>query len=281
MDDSVNIAILGSGPAGLTAAIYAARAGLNPVVLEGVEPGGELLKSSHVANFPGFRGVVTGAEVIGAIRAQAEALGVEFRMDAVESVDFSKEGALRLSTMMGETIVARSVVVATGAGVSKTGRPGEAKYFGRGISACLTCDGAFYKGRRVAIVGEGAAAAGARAYLARCGAEIAAEVAVPDLAEFLGDGKVLTGIRKTDGESVSCDGAFLVTARRPQTQFLGDALALDEGGHVVVSETRTSVRGVFAAGDCARPRFKQAVVAASDGAIAAMEASSYLAGLRQ
>lgn len=281
MEASVNIVILGSGPAGLTAAIYAARAGLHPVVLEGVEPGGELLKSSHVANFPGFKGVVTGAEVIGAIRAQAEELGVEFRMDAVESVDFSQEGAFRLSTMMGETIVAKSVVVATGAGVSKTGRPGEAKYFGRGISACLTCDGAFYKGRRVAIIGEGAAVAGARAYLTRCGAEIAAEVAVPDLTEFLGDGKVLTGIRKTDGESVACDGAFLVTARRPQTQFLGDALALDGSGHVVVSETRTSVRGVFAAGDCARPRFKQAVVAASDGAIAAMEASAYLAGLRQ
>jgi thioredoxin reductase (NADPH) len=280
MDTPVSIAILGSGPAGLTAAIYAARAGLNPVVLEGVEPGGELLKSSHVANFPGFKGVVTGAEVIGAIRAQAEELGVEFRMDAVESVDFSQEGAFRLSTMMGETIVARSVVVATGAGVSKTGRPGEAKYFGRGISACLTCDGAFYKGRRVAIVGEGAAAAGARAYLTRCGAEVAAEVAVADLAEFLGDGKVLTGVSKTDGSSIPCDGAFLVTARRPQTQFLGNALALDGSGHVVVSETRTSVRGVFAAGDCARPKFKQAVVAASDGAIAAMEASSFLAGLR-
>ena len=202
-------------------------------------------------------------------------------MDAVESVDFSSGGEFRLFTLMGETVAARTVVIATGAGVSKTGRPGEAKYFGRGISACLTCDGAFYRGRRVAIVGEGSAAAGARAYLVRCGAEVVAELAVARIAEFVGDGSVLTGVKDVDGTTVVCDGAFLVTARRPQTQFLGGALALDDGGHVVVDEARhTSVPGVFAAGDCARPKFKQAVVAAADGAIAAREASAYLAAQR-
>lgn len=271
-----NLVILGSGPAGLTAAIYAARAGLKPVVLEGVEPGGELVKTPHVANYPGFPGTVSGSDIISAIRSQAEALGVDFRLDAAESVDFSDPSVKRISTMIGETIESKAVIVATGAGVAKTGRPGEARYFGRGISACLTCDGAFYKGRGVAVVGSGPSASAARRYLERCGAEVRAEVPVEELAEFEGDGSKLTAVKRTDGTSVQCDGAFLVTARRPQTAFLGGALELDSGGHVVVNRSQTSVRGVFAAGDCAEPKFKQAVVAAGDGAVAAMEAAGYI-----
>ena len=270
-----NVIIIGSGPAGLTAGIYAARAGLKPILLEGLESGGQLMQTQHVANYPGFPETVSGPSIIAAMRAQAEKAGVRFVMDAVESVDFSGE-VKRLSTLMGDTHEAKTVIVATGAGVTKTNLPGEAKYWGRGISACLTCDGAFYKDKRVVIVGEGPAAAGAKTYLMRCGATIAAILPPSEIKEFTGDGTHLTGVARTDGETVATDGLFLVTARTPQTKFLGTALALDATGYVVTDGTKTSVPGVFAAGDCMRPRHKQAVVAAGDGAVAAMEAMSFL-----
>lgn len=273
-----NVIIIGSGPAGLTAGLYAARAGLGPVVLEGLESGGQLMQTQHVANFPGFPGTVTGPQIIAAMRRQAEAAGVRFTMDAVRSVDFT--ASLRLHTLMGDTLEARTVIVATGAGVTKTNLPGEAKYWGRGISACLTCDGAFYKGKRVAVVGEGPATAGAKNYLSRCGAEVVAVLAPSEIDEFTGDGSHLTGIAGRSG-TIAADGLFLVTARTPQTAFLGGALPLDPSGHVVTDGTRTSVPGVFAAGDCARPRHKQAVVAAADGAIAAMEAMAYLSQMNK
>ena len=273
------ILIIGSGPAGLTAGIYAARAGLSPLVLEGMESGGQLLQTQHVANYPGFPGVVKGADVIGAMRTQAESAGVRFVMDVAKSVDFAGE-VKRVSTLMGDVYEARTVVVATGAGVTKTNRPGEAKYFGRGISACLTCDGAFYKGKPVVIVGQGPATVGARRYLERLGATVAAVVEPSAVKSFVGDAAHLTGVERTDGSVVDAAGVFLVTARSPQTAFLEGALERDGAGHVVTKDgVKTSVPGVFAAGDCARPRHKQAVIAAGDGALAALEAQEYLAGL--
>ena len=268
-----NLIIVGSGPAGLSAGIYAARAGLSPVVLEGLESGGQLMQTQHVANYPGFPGTVAGPDIIAAMRRQAEEAGVRFTMDEVRRVDFSGS-VLRLFTLMGDTLEARAVILATGAGVTKTNLPGEAKYWGRGISACLTCDGAFYAGRRVVIVGEGPAVQGAKLYLTRCGAEVAAIMAPAEVAAFEGDLQHLTGVARADGgEPVACAGVFLVTARTPQTAFLGDALARDAKGHVIVSEgVRTAVPAVFAAGDCARPHHKQAVIAAGDGALAALEA---------
>lgn len=244
------------------------------------------MQTQHVANYPGFVGTVSGPQIIKAMREQAEQAGVRFVMDAVQSVDFRRGGVpaapeqnpenLLLRTLMGDVLEAKAVIVATGAGVTKTNLPGEAKYWGRGISACLTCDGAFYKDKRVVIVGEGPAAAGAKTYLMRCGATIAAILPPSEIKEFTGDGTHLTGVARTDGETVATDGLFLVTARTPQTKFLGTALALDATGYVVTDGTKTSVPGVFAAGDCMRPRHKQAVVAAGDGAVAAMEAMSFL-----
>lgn len=270
-----SVIIIGSGPAGLTAGLYAARAGARPLVLEGLEPGGQLLQTQHVANFPGFPGTVTGEAVISTLRRQAEAAGARFALDAVERVDFAS-GAKRLFTLMGDALEARTVIVATGAGVRKTGLPGEAAYWGRGISACLVCDGAFYAGRRVVVVGEGVAARGAGRYLARCGAEVVATCPPGEVASFAGDGTRLTGVVRRDGAAVPCDGLFLVTARVPQTAFLGAALARDANGYISVSDTETSAPGVFAAGDCARPRHKQAVIAAGDGARAALGALEFL-----
>ena len=274
-----NVIILGSGPAGLAAGIYAARAGLKPLVLEGLEPGGQLMQTQHVANYPGFPGTVEGTAVIGAMREQAEQAGVRFALDVVESVDFSGDVKI-LHTMMGDALEAQAVILATGAGVTKTNLPGEAKYWGRGISACLTCDGAFYAGKKVVVIGEGRTTQGAKAYLARCGAEVAAILAPAEVASFDGDGTHLTGVAKKDGSVIPADGLFLVTARTPQTAFLGDAVARDATGHVVVDGTKTSTPGVFAAGDCVNPRFKQAVIAAGQGAQAALEAGAYLADRR-
>ena len=272
-----NVVIVGSGPAGLTAGLYAARAGVKPLVLEGLEPGGQLMQTQHVANYPGIPGTVAGADIIAVLRRQAEEAGARFALDAVEFVDFTAP-VKKLTTLMGETLEARAVIVASGAGARKTNLPGEAAYWGRGISACLTCDGAFYAGRKVAVVGEGSAVRGAERYLARCGAEVVATCPPAEVASFDGDGKHLTGISRRGGKPpIPCDGLFLVTARVPQTAFLGDALARDAAGYIVVSGVRTSVPGVFAAGDCARPRYKQAVIAAGDGALAALEALAFLA----
>ena len=269
-----NLIVIGSGPAGLSAGIYAARAGLKPVVLEGLESGGQLMQTQHVANYPGFPETVTGPALIGLMRTQAEKAGVRFVMDEVRSVDFAQP-VKRLMTLMGDTLEAKAVIVATGAGVTKTNLPGEAKYWGRGISACLTCDGAFYAGRRVVILGEGVAAKGAETYLSRLGAEVAAVLPPSEVREFVGDVQHLTGVVAASG-TISCAGVFLVTARRPQTAFLGEALARDAAGHLVVDGTRTSIPGVFGAGDCIQPRDKQAVIAAGDGAKAALEAQRYL-----
>ena len=270
-----NLIIIGSGPAGMTAGIYAARSGLKPIVLEGMESGGQLLTTQHVANYPGFSGTVSGKTIIDAIRAQAEAAGVHFVMDAVESVDFSGD-MRKLHTILGDTLEARAVIIATGAGVAKTNLPGEAKYWGRGISACLTCDGAFYAKKRVVIVGNGPATLGAKRYLEGLGVEIAAILDPSSIASFDGELRRLTGVSQKNGDVIACDGVFLVTARVPQTAFLGGAVKLDEKGHILVNGVETSVPGVFAAGDCMRPNHKQAIIAAGDGALAALEAQRYI-----
>lgn len=273
-----NVIIIGSGPAGLSAGIYTARAGLNPLVIEGLECGGQLMQTKHVANYPGFPETVSGETIISAMRTQAERCGVRFLTDVVESVDFTKK-VKKLFTMMGDTLEAKAVIVASGAGVTRTNLPGEAKYWGHGISACLTCDGAFYAGKKVVIVGDGASTIGAKRYLERCDAEIVATLAPNEIKSFEGDGVKITSVMlSVDDNMIACDGVFLVTSRAPHTQFLGDALSLDEKGHIITEGNlmRTSVPGVFAAGDCTRTRFKQAVVAAGDGAVAAIDAQSYL-----
>ncbi len=276
-----NLIIVGSGPAGLTAGLYAARAGLKPLVLEGLESGGQLMQTQHVANYPGVTGTVPGSAIIKAMREQAEQAGVRFAYDEVKSVDFS--GTTRkLITLMGDTLEARAVIIASGAGVTKTNLPGEAKYWGRGISACLTCDAAFYTGKKVVLVGEGPAVRGATSYLSSLKVDVVGAMRPADIKAFEGDGSHLTGLALTMGFMappkgvLPCDGVFLMTERAPQTKFLGGALACDPAGHIVVDGTKTSVPGVFAAGDCTRVHHKQAIVAAGDGAVAAMEAISFL-----
>lgn len=263
-----NAVIVGSGPAGLTAGIYLARAGLKPVVLEGMEAGGQLMTTNHVDNFPGL-GNTTGPEVIKAMRSQAERTGVKFVMDEVTALEKTGE-TVKLTGMIGE-YEARAVLAATGASVQKTGLPGEAQYWGRGISGCLVCDAAFYKDRKTVVIGEGPSAQAAKKYLETVGSQVAAVLSPSEVGSFEGDGQKLT---KVGG--VETDGAFLVTRRIPQTRFL-KGVELDEAGCIKVHDrVKTNVAGIFAAGDCVQPKYRQAIIAAGDGAYAALAMAEYL-----
>ena len=295
-----NLVIVGSGPAGLTAGIYAARAGFSPLVLEGMLAGGQLTQTTEIENYPGFANPIGGLELMAAMRSQAERCGVRFAMDEVEKVDFSGDGERRLFGMAG-AYAAKAVVVATGASAKWTGLPGEAKYRSRGVSACATCDGAFFRGREVAVVGGGDTALSDALHLASLaskvtvihrrdefrGAKALADrvLAAPNIdvawnttvVSFDGDGTRLSGLTLSDGRSLPVSGAFVAIGNMPQTKFLeGSGVELDGAGYIVTRNTRTSVKGVFAAGDCADPRYRQAVVAAGAGAAAAMEAQRFL-----
>ena len=302
-----DVVVIGSGPAGLTAAIYAARANLRPLVVEGMQSGGQLVQTPEIENFPGFAQPLSGRGLMDAMRAQAERSGVEFVMDEVQGVDFSGD-VKRLDTMIGGALEARAVIVCTGASPRWTDAPGEVRYRGRGVSACATCDGSFFAGRDVAVIGGGDTAAGDALYLARLCRSVAvvhrrdslrasktmAErvLASPNVSmawnsvveEFVGDGAALSGLRLRDVETgatreLPVSGAFVAIGHTPATKFLDGSLALDPGGYVVTDgRRRTSAKGVFAAGDCADPLYRQAVVAAGAGAAAALEAERYLAG---
>ena len=293
-----NLIIVGSGPAGLTAGIYAARAGLQPLIIEGMLAGGQLTQTSEVENFPGFAEPVTGMALMAAMRAQAERSGVRFEMDEISSVDFS--GAeKRLDGMMG-SYFAKSVIVATGAGARWTGLPGEMKYKNKGVSACAVCDGAFFKGADVAVIGGGDTALGDALYLSRIAKSVAlihrrdsfrgAKVLVERVKaaenitlfmetrveSFEGDGARLNALKLSGGREIAVTGAFVAIGHEPVTKFFAGAVELDEAGYVKVDGVKTNVEGVFAAGDCADPFYKQAVIAAGAGAQAAIEAQHYL-----
>ena len=291
----MQLAILGSGPAGLTAAIYAARAGLEPVVVEGMQGGGQLAQTDDVENFPGFAEPVSGPDLMAAMRRQAERCGAKFLMDEVQSAELAGD-VKRLETMMSGTLEAWAVILCTGASARWTGLPGEATYRNRGVSACATCDGALFKGKDVAVIGGGDTALGEALYLARICASVTVvhrrdafraskatvdkALAMPNVSvawnsvvdEFLGDGKRLSGLRE-----MPASGAFVAIGHEPNTRLVAGQVALDARGYVVTDHCRTSLPGVFAAGDCADPEYKQAVVAAGAGAVAALEAERFLA----
>ena len=293
-----NIIIVGSGPAGLTAGIYAARAGLSPLVIEGFAAGGQLVSTPEVENFPGFAEPVSGMELMTSMRRQAERAGVRFATDEIATVDFS--GNVRRLTGTAGVYEAKCVIVATGAEAKWTGLPGESQYRNHGISACATCDGAFHRGKDVVVIGGGDTALSDALHLSRiCRAVTLVHrrdvfrgtralvdrvLQTPNIrtmmnmsvSSFEGDGRRLESVVLSSGERLPVSGAFVAVGHAPKTAFLKGALELDEAGYVKVDETRTSADGVFAAGDCADPDYKQAVSAAGTGAQAALEAQSYL-----
>ncbi|MBQ5795244.1 MAG: thioredoxin-disulfide reductase [Kiritimatiellae bacterium] len=297
-----NVIIIGSGPAGLTAGIYTARAGLSPLVIEGMNALGQLIQTPEVENFPGFAEPVSGIDLMTSMRKQAEKAGVRFAMDEISSVNFSGS-ELKLSGMAGD-YSSKTVIIATGAEAKWTGIEGESTYRNRGISACATCDGAFHKGRSVAVIGGGDTALSDALYLSRIcekvtvihrrgefrGTKVLADqvLATPNIdvkwnttvTSFEGDGKRLNAISLSDNDRLDVSGVFVAIGHAPKTAFLKGAVELDENGYIKVKNTHTSHPGVFAAGDCADPDYKQAVSAAGTGAEAALEVQRYLESVK-
>lgn len=302
------LAIIGGGPAGLTAAIYAARATLRPVVVEGMTPGGQLTQTTDVENFPGFALPIPGPELMSAMRQQAERLGVRFLQDEVSACTLGAP-AHQLTLALGGDLAARALIVATGATARYLGLPSEQALIGRGVSGCATCDGAFFRDQPVAVVGGGDTALEEALYLARIASSVtlihrrdafrASKVMVDRalsnpkirvlwdhvVAEVLAaDSGVVRGVRvrhvKTAALSdLTVDGLFIAIGHTPNTALFKGQLDLDEEGYIRASQTRTNIPGVFAAGDVQDRHYKQAVTAAGTGCMAALEAERYLGAL--
>ncbi|MDD4016325.1 MAG: thioredoxin-disulfide reductase [Kiritimatiellae bacterium] len=301
-----NVVIIGSGPAGLTAAIYAARANLQPVVIDGMQQGGQLTQTTDVENFPGFETPIAGTDLVNTMRKQAERFGVRFLMDEVSACDFS-DRVKKVSLMVGGTLEARTVIIATGASARYLGLDSEQQLMGKGVSACATCDGAFFKGQRVAVIGGGDTAMEDALYLSRLAEQVTVVhrrdvfraskimadrvLAAPNIdvvwnavvEEVLDPRKgEVTGIRLKDvvtGNRVErvLQGVFVAIGHTPNTSAFVGQVELDPDGYVVTENTRTSSPGVFAAGDVQDRHYKQAVTAAGTGCMAALEAERFLA----
>ncbi|MCX5794078.1 MAG: thioredoxin-disulfide reductase [Elusimicrobia bacterium] len=302
---SKKVVIIGSGPSAHTAAIYAARANLEPLVFGGVAMGGQLMITSDVENFPGFAEPVAGPELMERMRAQCERLGVLIIPEYVSKVDLSRR-PFSLETTEGVTASAAALIIATGAKAKLLGLESEGKLMGHGVSACATCDGFFFKGKEIAVVGGGDTAVEEATFLTRFATKVtvihrrnalrASAVMIqraernPKIAflwdsvvtEVLGQDSV-TGVRvrnvKTDSvREFACQGLFVAIGHSPTTDFLSGQLKTDENGYIVTDgRTRTSVEGVFAAGDVMDSRYRQAVTAAGTGCMAALEAERFLA----
>jgi len=306
-----SVVIVGLGCAGLTAAIYAARADLKPLVLEGPASGGQLINTSDVENFPGFPAGVGGYDLIQAMRTQAERFGARVVSHTVQSVDFSSMPRKLLCTN-DQVLLAKSVIVATGASSKMTGVPGEQELFGHGVSTCATCDGAFFKGKEVAVLGGGDSAAEEALFLTRFATKVflvvrrdvlraskimADRVFANDKIEVLWDSEAVqvlgvaqntvTGLQiktSTTGHvsTLPVKGVFVAIGHVPNTQAFTPVLTVDENGYFVPlagSQVRTRVDGVFVAGDCSDHVFRQAVTASGMGCQAAIEAERWLAAL--
>ncbi len=306
--EQVKTLIIGSGPAGYTAAIYAGRADLKPVLYSGIQPGGQLTTTTIVENFPGYPNGVDGNQMMMDLKEQASRFGADIRDGSISKVDFSKR-PYHIVDERGNEILADTVIIATGASAKYLGLADEEKYRGQGVSACATCDGFFYRKRTVAVVGGGDTACEEAMYLAGLAKKVymivrkpylrAAEIMQQRVKEkenieilfetntlglFGENGVEGAHLVKRKGESdeeefdIAIDGFFLAIGHKPNTELFKDYIDLDEQGFikVVPGTTSTNVPGVFAAGDVADPVFRQGIVAAGSGAKAAIEADRYL-----
>jgi len=306
---STRVAVLGSGPAGLTAAIYAARAGLSPIVIQGIQPGGQLTTTTDVENYPGFRDVIQGPWLVEEMQAQAEHVGTKVVWDHISEVDLSRR-PFRLTGDSGAQYFADALVIATGAQAKWLNLPSEEHMKGRGASACATCDGFFYRGKKVAVIGGGNTAVEEALYMTNHSHDVTlihrrdtlrAEKILQDrlfanekidviwdseVVEFVGGGdpEALVGLdirNKRTGEvsRVEVEGAFVAIGHQPATELFKGQLELDNDGYIVVEPgtTKTSIEGVFACGDVMDKIYRQAVTAAGTGCMAALDAEKYLA----
>lgn len=308
MNEKVRCLIIGSGPAGYTAAIYASRANLEPVLYEGMEPGGQLTTTTEVENFPGYPEGITGPEMMEDLKKQASRFGADVRSGRATAVDFSVR-PLQVTIDNEKVIEADTVIISTGATAKYLGLDDEKKYAGQGVSACATCDGFFYRKKKVAVVGGGDTACEEATYLSGLADKVYMIVRKPYLrASQIMQDRVLNNpkievlfehnavglfgergvegvhlvkrLGETDEEryDIAVDGFFLAIGHKPNTEIFKDYVELDEVGYINTEAptTKTNVEGVFACGDVADPIYRQAVTAAGTGCRAAMDAERYL-----
>ncbi|ACS99811.1 thioredoxin-disulfide reductase [Paenibacillus sp. JDR-2] len=298
--------IIGTGPAGLTAAIYLARANLFPLIIEGSQPGGQLTTTTEVENFPGFPDGITGPELMDNMRKQAERFGARIQSGFVTRVDVSKR-PFTLYLEGGTEITADAVILSTGASAKMVGIPGEVENIGQGVSTCATCDGFFFRNKKIIVIGGGDTAMEEAQFLTRFASEVRlvhrreelrASKIMQDRArrnekiswslnetplEVISGGKGVTGLKVRNNatgeeEVLETDGIFLAIGHRPNTGFLGGQIQTDEHGYieVVPGTSRTNVPGIFACGDVMDPIYRQAITSAGSGAKAALDCESFL-----
>ncbi len=296
-------AIIGGGPAGYTAALYAARAGLKPIVLERLSAGGQMALTMEIENYPAIEGKADGFSLGETMRRQAESFGAQTMLAEVETVELNDE--LKRIKTTDEEILAKTVIIATGAVPRELGLPNERELIGKGISYCATCDGMFYKGKTVAVIGGGDTAAAEAIYLSRIASRVLLihrrdtlratkiyhyplfntdniELCFNSEVKELLSGDKITGIRIINNQTgderiIDCDGVFISIGRKPETLLFEGTLNLDNGGYIIADETtKTNISGVFAAGDVRTKELRQIVTAVSDGAMAARAAEDFL-----
>lgn len=303
------VVILGTGPGGLTAAIYLARANMNPIVIEGDQPGGQLTLTTEVENFPGFTDGITGPDLMDNMRKQAERFGAEIKRGWVTDVDLSEKPIKLQVNGLGE-VITESLILSTGASAKLLQIPGEKEYIGSGVSTCATCDGFFYRGKKVIIIGGGDSAMEEANFLTKFASEVVivhrrdelrASKIMQDRAkqnpkitwglnktpiEVMGEGMKVTGLRVKNNETgeeemIEADGIFVAIGHTPNTAFLKGQIETDEVGYIQVKPgtTETNIPGVYACGDVQDNKYRQAITAAGTGCMAALDAERYLEGI--
>ena len=304
----MNTLIIGSGPAGYTAAIYAARADLNPIIYTGLEPGGQLTTTTDVDNFPGYPRGIDGPKMMNELKEQAERFGTEVRIDFISKVEFSSErgGVHKVFSQDGTKIETKTIIISTGASAKYLGLPSEQKLIGGGVSACAVCDGFFYKNQEVAVVGGGDTAVEEATYLAKICSKVTMIVRKDHLRaskalqhrikkytnisvlfnhevkEVIGE-DVVQGVKITNNlteelNEINITGLFLAIGHTPNTEIFKGQIEMDNSGYIITKSksTITNVPGVFAAGDVQDKEYRQAVTAAGTGCMAALDAERYL-----
>ena len=305
MTDTNNLIILGSGPAGYSASIYAARAGLNPILITGLEIGGQLTTTTEVENWPGDAHGLMGPDLMDRMKIHAETFGVKIVNDHIEKVDLSSKPFQLIGNSDYQT---NALIIATGASALYLGLESEQKYLGRGVSACATCDGFFYKDKEVCVIGGGNTAAEEALYLSNICSKVylihrrdklRAEQILQDrifekqkegkieiywnsqLQEVLGDDSLVSGILLDSGKQITLDGVFIAIGHKPNTDIFENQLVM-ENGYIKINSglsgnaTQTSIQGVFASGDVSDSIYRQAVTSAGSGCMAALDAQKYL-----